>query len=134
MSDPASKREGGSVVMVSSLDDQHPGDNIIDGNGNTYWTSTGLYPQEIVLQLGTASKINTVQMATTNVKCVRVEGCAEETPVNFKLLCEGELEEKQGQLQHKDIACHADDTFSFVKLTILSGWSDFCSIHKVSVA
>mmetsp|Transcript_24244 Transcript_24244/g.50400 ORF Transcript_24244/g.50400 Transcript_24244/m.50400 type:complete len:137 (-) Transcript_24244:298-708(-) len=133
-SDLVSKKEGGRVVMVSSLDESHPGENIIDGNEHSYWISTGLYPQELLLQLSNPSKISSVKISTTNVKSVRVEACAEDTPVNFKCLAEGSLEEKAGRLQLKELRCNDQgEPAAYVKVLILAGWHDFCSVHRVVV-
>mmetsp|Transcript_62883 Transcript_62883/g.142134 ORF Transcript_62883/g.142134 Transcript_62883/m.142134 type:complete len:137 (-) Transcript_62883:109-519(-) len=132
--DLVAKKEGGKVLMVSSLDENNPAENIIDGNEHSYWMSTGLYPQELLLQLSNPSKISSVKISTTNVKSVRVEACAEDTPVNFKTLAEGNLEEKQGHLQLKELRCtDQGEPAAYVKVLILSGWHDFCSVHRVVV-
>merc|ERR1719311_571633 len=134
MTDLASKRAGGRVIMVSSLDEEHPGDNTIDGNENSYWTSTGLYPQELLLELGSVARISSIKLSTTNVKSVRIEGCSEDDPVNFKTLAEGDMEEKSGRLQLKDLGCRDQEAPTrYIKVMILSGWHDFCSVHKIGV-
>lgn len=71
MPDLVAKKVGGKVVMVSSLDEQHPGDNMIDGREDSYWISTGLYPQEILLQLGQRAAVSSVKISTTNVRGIR---------------------------------------------------------------
>eukprot|EP00419_Tripos_fusus_P085329 CAMPEP_0172867942 /NCGR_PEP_ID=MMETSP1075-20121228/85032_1 /TAXON_ID=2916 /ORGANISM="Ceratium fusus, Strain PA161109" /LENGTH=135 /DNA_ID=CAMNT_0013717427 /DNA_START=34 /DNA_END=441 /DNA_ORIENTATION=+ len=134
MPDLVSKKEGGKVVMVSSLDENHPAENMIDGGDQSYWISTGLYPQEILLQLARPSQVSTVKISTTNVKNLRVEACAEDTPVNFTSLVEGSIEEKGGRLQLKELQCgNVSEPAAYVKVLILSGWHDFCSVHKVVV-
>eukprot|EP00746_Dinoflagellata_sp_MGD_P161262 gnl/MRDRNA2_/MRDRNA2_88342_c0_seq1.p2 gnl/MRDRNA2_/MRDRNA2_88342_c0~~gnl/MRDRNA2_/MRDRNA2_88342_c0_seq1.p2 ORF type:complete len:137 (-),score=30.78 gnl/MRDRNA2_/MRDRNA2_88342_c0_seq1:231-641(-) len=129
--DYASKAQGGKVLMVSSLDERHLGENIIDGSDNTYWISTGLYPQEVLVELGQPINASQIKILTTNVKNFRVEGCSEDTPVNFKTLAESELESKGNRLQSKDIQIKADEKLHFIKVMILSGWHDFCSVHKI---
>lgn len=131
--DLLSARAGGKVVMVSSMDEEHPGDNIIDGDDSSYWISTGLYPQEILIELAQPARISNMRLAATSVRSVRVEACAEETPVNFKPVAEGELQDNTGRLQLKDLPCrdHGDVT-RFVKLMIMAGWDDFCSVHQVT--
>mmetsp|Transcript_7933 Transcript_7933/g.17592 ORF Transcript_7933/g.17592 Transcript_7933/m.17592 type:complete len:125 (+) Transcript_7933:113-487(+) len=119
------------VVMVSSLDETHPADNIMDGRDQTFWMSTGLYPQEILLQLPEPTRLSSIQLSTTNVKTVRVEGCSEDEPVNFKTLADGDLDAKDGRLQIKDIPLGDAPDLRFVKVQILSGWHDFCSVHKI---
>merc|ERR1740123_636826 len=105
--------------MVTSLDESHPGENIIDGSEQSYWISTGLYPQEILLQLSSPSKIDCVKLSTTNVKNVRVEASAEDNPVNFKCLAEGSLEEKAGRLQVKELRCNDQgEPYAYIKVLI----------------
>mmetsp|Transcript_24066 Transcript_24066/g.71625 ORF Transcript_24066/g.71625 Transcript_24066/m.71625 type:complete len:137 (-) Transcript_24066:84-494(-) len=135
MTNLVSKNSGGKVLMVSSLDMNHPGDNIIDGSEHSYWISTGLYPQEILFELSSPAPVNSIRISTTNVKSVRIEACAEDKPVNFKTLVERDLEEKQGSLQTEELTPKdgGGETASFVKVVVLSGWHDFCSVHKVAV-
>ena len=72
MPDLVAKKVGGKVLMVSSLDENHPGDNMIDGREDSYWISTGLYPQEILLQLSQRSQVSNVKISATNVRGIRI--------------------------------------------------------------
>ncbi len=87
MPDLVAKKVGGKVVMVSSLDEQHPGDNMIDGREDSYWISTGLYPQEILLQLGQRAAVSSVKISTTNVRGIRASASSNYTnrPKQFTL-------------------------------------------------
>lgn len=133
MPDVASAKLGGQVLMVSSLDEGHPGNNVIDGSEHTFWISTGLYPQEILIRLGQPSRVSSVRLSSTAVRSVRIEGCHEETPVNFTTLGEMDLEDVRGQqLQVRTQPCAEHRLpLEFVRLVILSGWHDFCSVHRV---
>jgi len=121
--------------MVSSLDPAHPGENVIDDDHGTYWLSTGLYPQEILLWLAAPTKVDSVRVASTRVRRVRFEACPEEDPVTFGKLAEGEFDDIQGSgLQVRELHCNSQDVpTQFVRLLILSGWADFCSIHQIQV-
>jgi len=133
-SDPASREAGGRVLLVSSLDWAHPGDSVIDGSEKTYWLSTGLYPQEILVELGRPSRVAGVRLSTTNVRGVRIEGCSEHAAVQFETLAAGELEAAAGCLQRKELRCSEQAAPTrFVKTMILSGWHDFCSVHRITV-
>eukprot|EP00747_Dinoflagellata_sp_TGD_P165046 gnl/TRDRNA2_/TRDRNA2_185831_c0_seq1.p1 gnl/TRDRNA2_/TRDRNA2_185831_c0~~gnl/TRDRNA2_/TRDRNA2_185831_c0_seq1.p1 ORF type:complete len:140 (-),score=33.01 gnl/TRDRNA2_/TRDRNA2_185831_c0_seq1:62-481(-) len=136
MPDLASKKSGGKVLMVSSEDDEHSGDNVIDGNDNSYWISTGLYPQELLLQLSAPASVSNLKLSSTYVRAVRIEGCCEDSPVNFKTIAEGDMDKKaaDGRLQIKDFPLKSlEGPVSFVKVQLLSGWHDFCSVHKIQV-
>jgi len=131
----ASVKTGAQVFMVSSLDPAHPGENVIDDDHGTYWLSTGLYPQEILLWLAAPTNVDSIRVASTRVRRVRCEACPEEDPVSFGKLAEGEFEDTQGiGLQIRELRCSSQDgPTKFVRLLILSGWADFCSIHQIQV-
>lgn len=121
--------------MVSSLDPAHPGENVIDDDHGTYWLSTGLYPQEILLWLAAPTNIASVSVASTRVRRMRFEACPEELPVTFGTLAEGEFEDTQDiGLQVRELRCSSQNgPTKFVRILILSGWADFCSIHQIQV-
>eukprot|EP00419_Tripos_fusus_P003162 CAMPEP_0172679898 /NCGR_PEP_ID=MMETSP1074-20121228/16385_1 /TAXON_ID=2916 /ORGANISM="Ceratium fusus, Strain PA161109" /LENGTH=201 /DNA_ID=CAMNT_0013498141 /DNA_START=44 /DNA_END=649 /DNA_ORIENTATION=- len=139
MPDVAALNVGGRVFMVSSLDPAHPGENIIDGNEATYWISTGLYPQEILLWLSCATRVSCVRLASTRVRNVRFEGCQENEPVSFRTLAERRFEDTHGGgLQVNELHCGSscgDDgrPLEFIRVLILSGWDDFCTVHDIQV-
>ncbi|XP_077850244.1 intraflagellar transport protein 25 homolog isoform X4 [Macaca mulatta] len=41
--------EGSEVILATSSDEKHPPENIIDGNPETFWTTTGMFPQEFII-------------------------------------------------------------------------------------
>jgi len=134
MLDVASKDARGQVLLVSSLDPLHPGANVIDGRTDTYWRSTGLYPQEILLELGCCSPIQSVHLVTNSVRQVRIEGSQEPRALNFEKLAEASLREASGHLQVEEVLCRAQSRPTcVVRVVILSGWHDFCSVHQVRV-
>jgi heat shock protein beta-11 len=133
MLDAASLKSGGKVLMVSSLDEEHPGENVLDGNDQTYWISTGLYPQEILVQLCSPAIVTSLMIASTHVRQLRIEGCHEDMPINFQLLADGDLVDKNGDIQVKELPCHEDKPLRYIRMMILSGWHDFCSVHRLQV-
>lgn len=134
MLDLASEAAGGKVLMVSSLDADHPGGNVIDGGLDSYWMSTGLYPQEILLELGRRCPVSNVQLSSTSVRHIRIEGCQEPAPLNFHKLAETSFRDPQGQLQSEQVQCQQQDAhMCFVRVVILSGWHDFCSVRQIRV-
>lgn len=127
--------------MVTSLDESYPGENAIDPDERLFWISTGLYPQEILLALGRpAQTLVSVRIVCTHVRSFLIEGCDEETPVNFKTLFKAELEDRQGRMQAKELRADPVEPglapprpMGFIKMVILSGWSDFVSLHLIHV-
>merc|ERR1719159_885609 len=90
--------------MASSTDLDHPGENIIDGRMDSFWISTGLFPQEIVVQTSYPVSIESIRIACTGVRSFRIEASQEDVPVNFDVcLAEGEIEDAgQGRLQIRE--------------------------------
>lgn len=65
MTDAAAASAGGRVIMATCYDERHPPENVIDGNDATFWVTTGLYPQELVVALPMktdVTRITTVSM------------------------------------------------------------------------
>uniref|UniRef100_A0A674NG79 Heat shock protein, alpha-crystallin-related, b11 n=1 Tax=Takifugu rubripes TaxID=31033 RepID=A0A674NG79_TAKRU len=58
---------GAKVVVVSSSDEKHPPENIIDGNTESFWMSTGLFPQEFIIGFTHSTNISAVTMDSYNV-------------------------------------------------------------------
>mmetsp|Transcript_144606 Transcript_144606/g.266715 ORF Transcript_144606/g.266715 Transcript_144606/m.266715 type:complete len:243 (+) Transcript_144606:93-821(+) len=128
--DRAGAAYGDRVYMVSSLDPDHSADNIIDGNHSTYWISTGLYPQEVILELDEPTMLSSIKVATTHVRRLRVEGCHSQQPVSFAMVTEAELENTHGSLQISELPCSTAQ-LKFVRVIFVAGWDDFCTCHNL---
>eukprot|EP00949_MAST-11_sp_MAST-11-sp1_P004929 g4929.t1 len=132
MTDLASEHQGGSVVSASSYDNDHPPSLIVDGNDHTFWSSTGMYPQEFVIKLGSTSQITRIKTLTTNVKKLVVERCEGVTPVSWEKVYDMEIPDTDGRLQVESNQVQRI-TANFLKFKLTSGWGDFATVHKVSV-
>jgi len=127
----ADASQGAQVVMATSTDERYPADNIVDGDYETFWPTTGLYPQEFVISLANAVTISKIQTNTTNVRKLTVERCEGPEPERFEKVFEVELKDKNGHLQVEN---HQVNTSAkYLKFVIGSGWDDFASVHTVSV-
>lgn len=59
---------GTSVSLVSSSDPKYPPENIIDGKSDTFWLTTGMYPQEFIVTFASAMTINNIKLKCHNVR------------------------------------------------------------------
>mmetsp|Transcript_393 Transcript_393/g.626 ORF Transcript_393/g.626 Transcript_393/m.626 type:complete len:135 (-) Transcript_393:149-553(-) len=134
MTDWALKSNGGKVLMTTSLDERYPPENMLDGHEQSYWISTGLYPQEVLVELGQKATLRSVKITGTNLKGVRLEGCSEDTPVNFKVIGDSALPDAKGKIATNDVKAKTDVDIKYLKVIITSGWFDFASVHKISVS
>jgi heat shock protein beta-11 len=57
---------GASCESASCHDVEFPPASAIDGKPSTYWMTTGMFPQEIVIKLGRSSTVRRVQVSGMN--------------------------------------------------------------------
>eukprot|EP00397_Hematodinium_sp_SG-2012_P069057 GEMP01115912.1.p1 GENE.GEMP01115912.1~~GEMP01115912.1.p1 ORF type:complete len:138 (+),score=16.56 GEMP01115912.1:27-416(+) len=126
---------GLDVVLTTSLDERFPAKNILDESDQTFWISTGLYPQEIILKVSSeGASIKVLKAVCTNVRSLKVDFTSEPEPVNFQSLCPAtNLEKKGGRLQFRDIDLNGENV-RYLRVTLLEGWHDFASVHKLQVS
>ena len=87
------------VVMATCSDERHPPEHALDEDDATFWVTTGLYPQEMVVRLDQAQEVNRLRTRTTNVRKLALECCDGPTPEKFRPVFEVELPEKDGRPQ-----------------------------------
>ncbi|CAD7969034.1 unnamed protein product [Amoebophrya sp. A25] len=131
---------GPSILLTTSLDPAYPEENMLDPNEKTFWLSTGMFPQEILMQIGGHSNAmagiggSIVRIASTGIRELRLEVSKDETeyPVNFATQDTLRLDNTAGsRLQHTELQV---PQARFLKLVILSGYSEFPSVHKLEVS
>nr|XP_035963374.1 intraflagellar transport protein 25 homolog isoform X4 [Halichoerus grypus] len=100
--------EGTEVILATSSDEKHPPENIIDGNPETFWTTTGMFPQEFIICFH---------------KHVRIE----------RLVIQSyfDLVHTEGQLQNEEIMTR-DGHATYLRFIIISAFDHFASVHSVS--
>ncbi|XP_043941406.1 intraflagellar transport protein 25 homolog isoform X3 [Protopterus annectens] len=109
MVDAALSSAGGKVVLATSSDEKHTPENIIDGRTDTFWMTTGMFPQQFIISFSNPIKINTVTIQ-----------------------CYNELQHVEGQLQTEEFAL-SQIRATHLRFTIKSGFDHFVSVHRVMV-
>ena len=77
----ATESQGCSVISATSNDLVHVPSSIIrresmKENGNSsFWMSTGAFPQEVVIQLGSTSTIRGVDIVSLGVRKIQLDKC-----------------------------------------------------------
>ncbi|KAG5510635.1 hypothetical protein JKF63_06933 [Porcisia hertigi] len=150
-------RVGFDVCFISFHDDNLPGTAITDPkNPASFVLTTGGFPQEVVVQTHASSaKIARLSVTLNDAKDILIEKCCRETPVEFEVMAERTL--ARGALVSSsssapsatsataaaDVVCGAQtETFDldpegagrdirFIRLTILSGYSEFVAVHSI---
>ncbi|XP_047448402.1 intraflagellar transport protein 25 homolog [Mugil cephalus] len=123
---------GAKVVLAVSSDENHPPENIIDGNPKTFWISTGMFPQEFIIRFTEAPKIATVTLDSYNVKHLKIEKNTSQNSSQFEPVTEKEFECTEGHLQSNAISLNGSSA-THLRFIITSGYDYFVSVHRVSV-
>jgi len=131
MTDYAHHSKGTLVSMATCCDEKHPPQCVIDGNAKTFWSTTGLFPQELVLTLKDQTRISRVTFTCTGVQKLVVSRARDLQPLEFEKLYDTNLSQITGQMQqdNKVISFEA----KHIKFTLQSGWEDFAAVHQISL-
>ncbi|XP_043555568.1 intraflagellar transport protein 25 homolog isoform X1 [Chiloscyllium plagiosum] len=123
---------GTQVVLAASGDEKHPPENILDGNTETFWITTGMFPQEFILSFANLIKISSMKIHCYNVRSLGIERSIAGEPVDFEPMTNTELERSEEQLQVEEFT--QDGTrATHLRFVIKSGFDHFVSVHKVTV-
>eukprot|EP00163_Fabomonas_tropica_P027139 TRINITY_DN5147_c0_g2_i1.p1 TRINITY_DN5147_c0_g2~~TRINITY_DN5147_c0_g2_i1.p1 ORF type:complete len:135 (+),score=18.48 TRINITY_DN5147_c0_g2_i1:290-694(+) len=132
MSELATADSGAKVVMATSFDPKHPPAAVIDGKENSFWMTTGMFPQEIVIGFPSVVNMSKVKLVTRNVRGLVLEKCDSENVAEFTPVTDIDMPNEQGRIQHEQHVL-GNERAKFLKLKITSGYDDFVAIHRVSV-
>ena len=67
-----------------------------------FWMTTGLFPQELLIDLKKLTTVTEVRFTSYGIKKVRLEGCEGPSATSFKVIAEGEFK-KSDRLQDESI-------------------------------
>ena len=88
MLDVATTQAGAFISIATSNDENHPASNIIDANENTFWTTTGLYPQSFVVTFQQLTDFRAIQIVSSAIKHVVIEKSVNSHPIDFEPIAE----------------------------------------------
>nr|XP_033772451.1 intraflagellar transport protein 25 homolog isoform X1 [Geotrypetes seraphini] len=137
---------GATVVLATSSDEHYPPENILDGKLETFWTTTGTFPQEFIISFNGSARINKLTVQSYLVRNLKIEKSISKDPISFEKCAEKErreslncwillqrkiyLENSEGQLQTEEFmlsGCQA----THLRFIIESSYDHFVSIHRV---
>eukprot|EP00916_Digyalum_oweni_P008960 GHVL01015090.1.p1 GENE.GHVL01015090.1~~GHVL01015090.1.p1 ORF type:complete len:123 (+),score=15.49 GHVL01015090.1:20-388(+) len=115
------------VLMVSSLDHRHPPENVIDGDEMTFWMTTGIFPQFLILKLQ-KKLIKSVKVRSCGVQRIMIEGVSHQN--DYDLIGETDVVSKRGQSTISSIPIKSTSSLELVKIVVFSD-NSFSSISSV---
>ncbi len=90
--------------------------------------TTGLFPQELIINLGALTSLEAIHLVTSKVKQLNVQ--VSETN-DFKVIETVDLTEESSGLQSTTVRWSGKA--HYLKIVILQGKGHFCSVHKISL-
>ena len=122
------------VKCATSFDERfNPSEVLNTRDMRTFWMTTGLYPQEVVIQIP-RRKLTQVKFATQGARKVVIEGCKDPNAQTFTKIGESkELAQRNG-IQTEAVTISDAGDMEYVKFIIQDGWEEFTSVHSVEFA
>lgn len=121
------------LCIATSCDDRHPPESAIDGKADTFWSTTGLFPQELVVTLKEPAKVSSISTVTLGVRRLQVLGSESTVDGEYsELVPEVDVEQADGGRQ-EEVYTVDGSPVRHVKLVLLAGWHHFAKVYNVSV-
>ena len=120
------------LSYATSLDSEHPPTNIVDNDDTTFWITTGLFPQEAVLQFKNPAQITRITTVTGKVKNMVVYASSDSALTEW---AEIDVTNLPGQpiKQTETHQLNAQKPAYGIKIVITKGWGQFAAIYMVKV-
>ncbi|EAY19176.1 LOC51668 protein, putative [Trichomonas vaginalis G3] len=120
------------LLYATSSDEFYPPTNALDPDETTFWTTTGLYPQELVVKFKNPAQIVRVTTITGKVRSVTLFAatdveCTQWVEIDsFNLPAQPIKQQETHQLSLKNA------TYG-VKLVINQGWGPFTALYLLKI-
>ena len=119
------------IIFSSSYDEKNPPENILVDSRKSFFSSTGMYPQEICIQFDNPKTIGCLIINSYGIKKISIQSCENDSVVNFKTQAEQNEIPKGSGLQKIKLNLVKKPSVKVLKIEILEGYEDFFSIHNV---
>jgi heat shock protein beta-11 len=97
--DLCSESVGASVYAATSHDNRYPPSTIIDGRSNTFWVSTGMFPQEFVVQFSELSTVRSIDLVTTGIRDFEVYKSDGPHASSWEKITSSQANDSDGEIQ-----------------------------------
>ncbi|NXO79912.1 IFT25 protein, partial [Sitta europaea] len=99
-------------------------------SSETFWTTTGMFPQELIIGFPKCVKISKVAIQCYLVRTLRIERSTSKDPVGFEQCVEKDLQHREGQLQMEEFPL-PEFQATYLRFIITSAFDHFVSVHRV---
>lgn len=115
---------GGNILFATSYDLNHAPINVIDGKSSSYWISTGVFPQELILQFSDTSSIRKVELISTGVKYIELLKCENSQPNTWEKIGELEAGDGDGEAQRLNFPIPSRTNATYLRFKVSSSYYD----------
>jgi hypothetical protein len=121
------------IIFASSFDDKAQPQNIF-GTNKEFWTTTGLYPQELIIQFENSKKIDSISITSYGIRKIVIESCENDSATVFTKQAEMiDVPFSQNSLQEFFLNFNSSQNkVKILKIRVEAGYEDFCSINNVN--
>lgn len=125
------------IVLATCTDERYPPSNMLDGKHETYYVTTGVYPQEflVAFKAGTVN-VSRITLVMNSVKKLRIEKSTEQVPSKFEGIVDCEVSSREGGRQIEQFQVNkatVGNRVTFLKVVVESGHDDFAAFYELSV-
>jgi heat shock protein beta-11 len=110
---------------------------MIDGKSDTFWLTTGLFPQKAIISLKESAQVQGIRIKSKYVKSITVSYCntARPDPNEFKTMFGGKLDVEAAPADFQVTTLGGDGVVSakFLAIQLEAGYSDYAAIYQVQV-
>ena len=121
------------IIFSSSYDEKNPPENIFDNSTKKFFSSTGMFRQEICIQFDNPKPVKSVGVVSYGIKKISIQTCENDSAVNFKTQAEQNEIPNSNGLQKIKLNLVKNPNVKVLKIEVLEGYEDFFTIHNVDI-
>ena len=121
------------IIFSSSYDEKHPPENILTPSKEKFFSSTGMFPQEICIQFDSVKPVKSLDITSYGIKKLSIQTCENDSVVNFKNQIEEDKIKNEKGIQKIKLNLDKKPNVKVLKIEVLEGYKDFFSIHSVDI-
>ena len=121
------------IIFSSSYDEKHPPENILTPSKDKFFSSTGMFPQEICIQFDSVKPVKSLDITSYGIKKLSIQTCENDSVVNFKNQVEEDKIKNEKGIQKIKLNLDEKPNVKVLKIEVLEGYEDFFSIHSVDI-
>jgi hypothetical protein len=122
------------VIFSTSFDDKYPPTNVLNSSTGMFWSTTGLFPQEIVLSCSQAKSISEIIVMGYNIKRLSIETCENDSAVKFSVQCDiANIPLNSGGISTIPCKFSSKSVNKIIKVIIQESHGLFCTINSINI-